>query len=366
MNSMPAQVANMRMTPGMPAGNMMNMPGANGLMGGVAGGMMRPPVLPRANQTQLPGGGVGVDMGVPGMNGMPGSMGVNGMQGMARQPSVGDLRANNAPQASLPGATNAAGLSINTNINPGLNAQLPMAGTPNVPVPPLNPMATPTPTGTVSPNPAMLVDPTLPAPPATPRQVSQPPMSGSPFPGGMVGGMPGSAERKMAGGPGALANAPPLSRASTGDVFTAPPAAPPAAGPGPAAAANQPAPQIVAQLPPLPANVNLNPKVTRVSVVPLVDSEAAIPPLKTEEIAMVKEWMKADKEYEGRYKKMRERMADEVREVVVKRRAWYEKDPLDDPRVSRRRKEKFELIGLKSGKEERTRKKVGRREGFKL
>ena len=46
-------------------------------------------------------------------------------------------------------------------------------------------------------------------------------------------------------------------------------------------------------------------------------------------------------------------------------RAWYEKDPLEDPRASRRRKEKFDLIGLK-GKDENRRKKAGRREGFKL
>ena len=105
-------------------------------------------------------------------------------------------------------------------------------------------------------------------------------------------------------------------------------------------------------------------KVTNVTIVPLKDSETTIPPLKEEEIERVKEWMKADKEYEGRYKAMRERMAEEVRETIVKPRAWYEKDPADDPRV-RRRKEKFELIGLK-GKEEVKRKKVGRREGFKL
>ena len=88
--------------------------------------------------------------------------------------------------------------------------------------------------------------------------------------------------------------------------------------------------------------------------------------MKQEEIEKVKEWMKADKEYEVRYKKMRERMAEEVRENIVKRRPWYEKDPLEDPRASRRRKDKFDLIGLKSGKEEKTRRKAGRREGFKL
>lgn len=94
-NMTPAQLMNMRMSGGMPGGNMMNMQGANGLMAG-AGGVMGPPVIPRpqqSNQAQLSAGGVGADMGMPGMNGMPGSMGVNGMQvpGMARQPSVGDV-----------------------------------------------------------------------------------------------------------------------------------------------------------------------------------------------------------------------------------------------------------------------------------
>ena len=122
--------------------------------------------------------------------------------------------------------------------------------------------------------------------------------------------------------------------------------------------------QIIPQLPPLPTNVSLNPKVTRVSVVPLKDSETTIPALKEEEIARVKAWMKADEEYDARYKQMRERMKEEMHEAIGKPRAWYEKD-VEDPRT-RRRKEKFELVGLKGGREEMKRKKAGRREGFKL
>ena len=368
----PAQMANMRMAGGMPGGSMMNVQGPNGLMTG-AGGVMGPPVLPRTqqpNQAQLPGGGVGADMGMAGMNGVPGAMSVNGMQapGMARQPSVGDIRANNAVAAGVPGAANAAGLSINTNLNSSLNAAMPMVGTPSMSGPPLaSVMATLTPTAAGSPNPAMLVDPSMSGAPATPnRQLSQPPPTGSPFPGGMIG-TPGSAERKM-GGPGVLAGAPPLSRVPTGDAFSGTPAPASSAAAtttNGAAPASQAQPQIIPQLPPLPANVNLNPKVTRVSVVPLKDSETTIAAIKEEEIERVKEWMQADKEYEAQYKKMRERMAEEVREAIVKPRAWYEKDPLEDPRTSRRRKEKFDLIGLK-GKEDNRRKKAGRREGFKL
>jgi SWI/SNF-related matrix-associated actin-dependent regulator of chromatin subfamily B member 1 len=208
-------------------------------------------------------------------------------------------------------------------------------------------------------------EPGLPVPPQTPRQASQPPV-GSPFPPGGLMGMPSSAERKV-GGAGVLANAPPLSRVPTSENLGSGPATALSATTGgnmPAAPTG--APQIIAQLPPLPANVNLNPKVTRVSVVPLIDSETTIPALKEDEIAKVKEWMKADREYEGRYKKMRERMTEEMRDNIVKRRAWYEKDPLEDPRSVRRRKEKFDLIGMKSGKDERLRKKAGRREGFKL
>ncbi|GJE86317.1 hypothetical protein PsYK624_023970 [Phanerochaete sordida] len=351
-NMTPAQLMAMRMGGGMPAGNTMGPQGANGLMAG-NNGVMGIPALPRTQSGQQQQQSAGAGMSMPGMNGMQGPMGANGMQvpGMARQPSAGDLRANTM---IAPGTANAAGLSINTNINsnlnPNLNAPMPLAGTPS------------------SPNPTMLVDSTITGAPATPnRNTSQPPTAGSPFPGGMMG-TPGSAERKMAG-PGVLAGAAPLSRAPTGDVFSGPSAAAatttttPAAN-GAAAPAAQGTTQIIPQLPPLPTNVSLNPKVTRVSVVPLKDSETTIPALKQEEIERMKRWMKADDEYEARYKQMRERMTEEVREAIIKPRPWYEKDPQEDPRA-RRRKEKFDLVGVK-GREEMKRKKAGRREGFKL
>ncbi|CDO68596.1 hypothetical protein BN946_scf184996.g27 [Trametes cinnabarina] len=144
----------------------------------------------------------------------------------------------------------------------------------------------------------------------------------------------------------------------------------------PAAASETPAPapvpttKIIPQLPPLPTTVKLDPKVTRVSVVPLVDSDKAIPPLSTEEIKSVQTWMRADQEYEARYRTMKERMAEEVRETVAKPRAWWEKDfALDGAEEGRRRRqEKFVLTGLKQAKEKemREKKRAGKREGLRL
>ncbi|KAI0926467.1 hypothetical protein AcV7_005399 [Taiwanofungus camphoratus] len=127
-----------------------------------------------------------------------------------------------------------------------------------------------------------------------------------------------------------------------------------------------PIPNVIPHLPPLPANVSLNPKVTRVSVVPLAESTTLIPPLTQDEIADIKTWMKTDKEYEAVYKRMRERMGEEVRETISAPRAWYERDPTEEGRNTRRRTEKFSLTGVKTGKEGRERRKTGRREGFKL
>ena len=121
---------------------------------------------------------------------------------------------------------------------------------------------------------------------------------------------------------------------------------------------------MIPQLPPLPAGVNLNSKVTRVSIVPLVQSEAAIPALEASEIEDVKAWMKVDREYEGVYKKMKERMAEELKEAM-RVRPWYEKDPAE-VRQQRRRGDGFALIGLKGSKEEKARRKMAKREGVKL
>ena len=82
----------------------------------------------------------------------------------------------------------------------------------------------------------------------------------------------------------------------------------------------------------------------------------------------MQKWMKADRDYEAMYRKMRERLAEDVRELVVKARPWWEKDPMEDVRPSRsRRRDKFDVVGLKSQREERARRpKTGRREGFRL
>ena len=77
--------------------------------------------------------------------------------------------------------------------------------------------------------------------------------------------------------------------------------------------------------------------------------------------------MKADREYEVVYKKMQQRMVEDVKDVIVKSRAWWEKDLMVDPMVGRRRWTKFEVVGMKSQRDDRLRRpKIGRREGFKL
>ena len=75
-------------------------------------------------------------------------------------------------------------------------------------------------------------------------------------------------------------------------------------------------PAVIPSLPPLPAHVSLNPAITKVTPVPLVDSLKLIPELSEEEIGHVKEWMEVDKEYEKKVVlPMRARMTDEMREV---------------------------------------------------
>lgn len=369
------QMANMRMGlggAGPGGGNqMMNSMNTPNMMPG--GGMMGPPGLPRS-QSQGPDGNLSMGMNMSGMNGMQ-------APGLARQASLGDMR-------NLP-ANAAANLSINTNINSSMNAQLGSG----LAVPS---MSMNTPTGIASPNPAMLpggmnvglptMDGTI---PSTPRQGSLPPSIGSPFPPGAMLGMNGM-ERKMSS-QGILGGVPPLTRASTSDVFNnGPSGVPPMtassamaattsslAGVAPNVTMNAQAPlhlsssvsapPVSHQLPPLPANVSLNPKVTRVQIVPLIESTTLIPALSEEEIADVQRWMKADKDYEATYRKMRERVTDDVRELVVKTRPWWERDPMEDARGQRRRRDKFDVIGLKSQRDERVRRpKTGKREGFKL
>ncbi|KAF5392743.1 hypothetical protein D9757_000812 [Collybiopsis confluens] len=71
--------------------------------------------------------------------------------------------------------------------------------------------------------------------------------------------------------------------------------------------------KVVPKLPPLPANVNLNPLVTEVKVVPLSGSDKAIPQLSQEEIDEIKRWQKVDSTYEAVFKAMREKMDAELK-----------------------------------------------------
>ncbi|KAJ4489990.1 hypothetical protein J3R30DRAFT_3653479 [Lentinula aciculospora] len=71
--------------------------------------------------------------------------------------------------------------------------------------------------------------------------------------------------------------------------------------------------KVVPKLPPLPANVNLNPLVTEVKVVPVAGSDKTIPLLTAEEIGDIKRWHKVDSTYEEMYKAMRERMEVELK-----------------------------------------------------
>ena len=86
-------------------------------------------------------------------------------------------------------------------------------------------------------------------------------------------------------------------------------------------------PSIVPSLPPLPANVSLNPAVTRVTVVPLADSLMHIPSLSEQEVADIKGWMEVDREYEGTYRTMKKRAEAEAREAVFGwgKVPWWEK-----------------------------------------
>jgi SWI/SNF-related matrix-associated actin-dependent regulator of chromatin subfamily B member 1 len=126
------------------------------------------------------------------------------------------------------------------------------------------------------------------------------------------------------------------------------------------------------QIPPLPTNVQLNPSVTQVTVVPLISSVSQIPPLELKEIKSVQEWMAVDKEYEGRYRNMKERMAEELREVMSPRKAgWWEREsmdvcgPINGP-GRRRPREGFDVKYPKSRKDGRDKRKTGRREGLRL
>ncbi|KAI0080412.1 SNF5-domain-containing protein [Panus rudis PR-1116 ss-1] len=413
------QMNNMNMRMGMPGMNMgmgggmgmnMNVPNPNA-MGMPGGGMMGPPILPRSqSQGPLPGGVDGMGMGMT-MNGTnapsPAGSATTGMsrqmsagpEGMVLPPNAAGTGASTTPSrsSSVAPGQNAPGLSVNTNTN------IPGGGPTSGPAQTMMPTSTTTsssspsvgfpggagpmsagsvgaggmnmgmmpPNASSSPASGMDIPASTMSMPMTPqqsRQASQPPppvppvpsvpqmtANSSPFPG--VGMGVGTLDRKMSGVNGV--GGPSASSAT----------AVPVTGPGPAPTSSAPSgpPTIVYQLPP-PPNVQLDGKVTRIQTIPLKDSDKFIPPLSSVEIAKVQEWMKTDKAYVETFKKMKERMTNEMREVFLKNRPWWEKDPQDDMRLAnaRRRGEKFTVTGLKTGKEDRRSKKTGRREGFKF
>ncbi|KAJ7496935.1 hypothetical protein FB451DRAFT_1017060 [Mycena latifolia] len=161
----------------------------------------------------------------------------------------------------------------------------------------------------------------------------------------------------------------PSTPARTEPVIAAAPAVAPPPSAVPAASA-APAPAVVASLPPLPALVNLNPSVTRVTVVPLASSLTTIPPVTLDEVSSIKEWMEVDRAYEGVFREMKTRMGAEYREFMGPRHIpWWEKGTLDVnmSRFSQGR-DKFE-VRYPYRRRERdgsSRRKGARREGLKL
>ncbi|KAJ7209739.1 hypothetical protein GGX14DRAFT_631874, partial [Mycena pura] len=152
----------------------------------------------------------------------------------------------------------------------------------------------------------------------------------------------------------------------------------PAAAPTPSAAPLAPAPppsavpapaqQTVPSLPPLPASVNLNPAVTRVTVVPLATSLTTIPPVGPEEVESVKEWMEKDRAYEGVFREMKARMGAEMREMMGPRNIpWWERGTLDtnNSRFLQGR-EKFEVRYPYRKRERDSGRRKNKREGLKM
>ncbi|KAJ7350474.1 hypothetical protein DFH08DRAFT_694954 [Mycena albidolilacea] len=145
-------------------------------------------------------------------------------------------------------------------------------------------------------------------------------------------------------------------------------ALPPSAQPVPPAAPG-PAPATVPSLPPLPASVNLNPAVTRVTVVPLSTSLTAIPPVEAEEVKKIQEWMEVDRKYENVYREMKTRMGAEHRELMGPAHIpWWEQGTLD-MNASRflHGREKFEVrYPYRKRDRDSSRRKPPKREGLKL
>jgi SWI/SNF-related matrix-associated actin-dependent regulator of chromatin subfamily B protein 1 len=103
-----------------------------------------------------------------------------------------------------------------------------------------------------------------------------------------------------------------------------------------------------------------------VSVVPLAGSDKAIPALSESEIKDIQAWRQTDRDYEGIWRKMKERMTEEIRTVTgPSKAAWWEKDAVDLTR--RRPREPFDVRYPRQKRGDgRERRKTGRREGLRL
>lgn len=105
----------------------------------------------------------------------------------------------------------------------------------------------------------------------------------------------------------------------------------------------------------LPPGINANLTTTRVSVIPLVGSDKAIPQLTEEEITNIQGWIKTDQEYEGVYRTMKDKMMKEVKSDIggAANIKWWDKGTLSGNPNSglRRRTEQFDVRYPRSRRE---------------
>jgi SWI/SNF-related matrix-associated actin-dependent regulator of chromatin subfamily B protein 1 len=82
-----------------------------------------------------------------------------------------------------------------------------------------------------------------------------------------------------------------------------------------------------------------------VTPVPLAQSQKLIPPLLSDEIAEIKQWMHVDREYEAMFQAMRDHVKGEAMRMYGGRARWWERGVEVDTAVAARRgKSKFELV----------------------
>lgn len=210
----------------------------------------------------------------------------------------------------------------------------------------------------------------LPAAMQAQRLQQQHPMQTPPRPG-TAGSVPPTPAASMPSGmPPIAANALPNTPARTGGAT---PVVHAAGGTGVAPAVNGAASSNQYSLPPLPASVQLNPSVTKVTPVPLAQSGTLIPPLATEEIENIKKWKAVDLAYEANFRAMKERAKQELIRLgvpagtVVVRPKWWERDPETEAMIAeRRKKEKFALEYPYATREGSSKRRAKRREGLKI